>query len=174
MASGCSLTLCAYNESKDRYERAADATVKLTFSADSIQESAWNPLNADGELANTEPDYALAPGKTSVYSVQVTIPKDWHGDKKVLFVAHDAIEAVEPEGLSAQAGDDVVKISYAVEPGEYRVIQNRTAPDSEYENDQVHMDILVIDPPGTSDSGSNNGSNNGSGKSGGFYTKLFR
>ena len=94
----------------------------------------------------------------------------------------------------ATLGDDVVKISYAVEPGEYRVIQNRTAPDSEYENDQVHMDILVIDPPeteeilassratrvnddgtpGTSDSGSNNGSNNGSGKSGGFYTKLFR
>ena len=108
MASGCSLTLCAYNESKDRYERAADATVKLTFSADSIQESAWNPLNADGKLANTEPDYALAPGKTSVYSVQVTIPKDWHGDKRVLYqalqVRDDVVGLVHRLAVDDEAG----------------------------------------------------------------------
>ena len=165
--SGCSLTLCVHNESTDSYERVESATVALRFSADTTQESSWNPRDVDGSLLNVEDDYALGLSKTSVYVVTVSIPKDWTGEKKVLFVARDAIEAADSivpadtalsvlsdtdsvvsadTVLAAQVGEEVVKVSYAVELGEYRVVQNRTSPDSEYEDGQFHMETLVVEP----------------------------
>ena len=149
--AGCLLTLCSHNEATDRYEREESATASITFGPDSLQESHWNPRGEDGNLQNVEDDYALCPGKTAVYAVDVAIPEDWSGEKKVLFVAHDGVKAAEAE-LSGQAdADELVEESFAVEPGEYRVVQVRTVPDDIQNPNQRHMETLVIEPTDASD-----------------------
>ena len=82
--------------------------------------------------------------------MDVVIPSDWSGEKKVLFVAHDGVKAVEPT-LSGQAEEDLVEESFAVEPGEYRVVQVRTAPDDIQNPNQRHMETLVVEPSDASD-----------------------
>ena len=139
---GCKLTLCAKKADSDDFDRFESASASVTFSKDTIQESNWNPL-VNGKLAGVEPDFALAPGKTSVHAVTVTIPADWHGQKKVLFVASEGVKA-DGDGLAAQADDDVVEVEFSVEPGDYQVIQSRTAPDDDY--GQRYMDTIDIVP----------------------------
>ncbi|MBR3225924.1 MAG: hypothetical protein IKF78_11450 [Atopobiaceae bacterium] len=144
--SGCSLTLCSYNEATDGYEREESATASIAFGPESLQKSHWNPRGEDGNLQNVEDDYALCPGKTAVYAVDVTIPSDWSGEKKVLFVAHDGVKTNE-SALKAQAEEmEPVEESFAVKPGEYRVVQVRTAPDDIQNPNQRHMETLVVKP----------------------------
>lgn len=144
--SGCSLTLCSHNEATDSYEREESAIASITFGPESLQESHWNPRGEDGNLQNVEDDYALCPGKTAVYAVDVVIPSDWSGEKKVLFVAHDGVKTNE-SALKAQAEEmEPVEESFAVEQGEYRVVQVRTAPDDIQNPNQRHMETLVVEP----------------------------
>ena len=149
---GCKLTLCVRTEDGSGYERAKNKTGQvvasdITFSKDTIQESNWNHM-ANGALTGIESDYALAPGKTSVYVATVTIPEDWSGEKKVLFVASDGVRA-EDGGLSVQADDGVTEVEFHVEPGEYQVIQSRMSPDDDYA--QRYMDTISVMPVSAED-----------------------
>ena len=61
-------------------EGSVAASASLAFSKDTIQESTYNPAAADGSgLEGVEPDWALAPGKTSIYKVTIKIPDTWEG-----------------------------------------------------------------------------------------------
>ena len=85
----------------------ASSSAKLTFSEKTIVESAFNPKGSDGKLQGVEPDYALAPGQTSVYQVDLTIPKGWSGDKNVTLSMKDLMQAVvSNKGLKVQAESD--------------------------------------------------------------------
>lgn len=78
---------------------------ELTFSADTLQESVYNP-KANGTFQNVEDDFALAPGKIAVYRVALMIPKGWSGTKRVNVKATDVvIVPVKGQGLSGQADD---------------------------------------------------------------------
>lgn len=143
--SGCLFELCSRNEETGEYERVPGASARVTFGLDNTLESTYNRMGPDGELMGLEPDYALAPGKTSVYAVTVTVPKDWpSGDKKVLFVTSDG--TVAPDySLSAQAesNSDVEAIEFHVNPGDVPVIQQRTQPEQDV--GQRHMETLVVE-----------------------------
>lgn len=143
--SGCLFELCSLNKDTGEFERVPGASARVTFSQDTTLESTYNRMGPDGKLTRLEPDYALAPGKTSVYAVTVTVPKDWpSGDKKVLFVTSDGT-VVQDYAVSAQAeGDsDVEAVEFHVEPGDVAVIQQRTQPDQDV--DQRHMETLVVE-----------------------------
>lgn len=151
--SGCTLTLCVYDEELDGFVRVDGSSAAIYFNADTLQESNWNPRDEDGNLQNVEPaddngNLPLCPGKTAVYAVTVAIPEDWSGEKKVLFVASDGVESTDDEGsaaLSASA-EGVSKVSFAIEPGEHRALQSRTSPDDDLQSmSQRHMDTLVVE-----------------------------
>ncbi|MBP3894500.1 MAG: hypothetical protein J6D34_10745 [Atopobiaceae bacterium] len=139
---GCKLTLCVKRADSNDFDRVESASASVTFSKDTIQESNWNPM-VNGKLTNVEPDYALAPGKTSVHAVTVKIPADWQGEKKVLFVASEPVKA--DDGLTPQAdGEQLVEVEFSIEPGDYQVIQSRMAPEDDYE--MRYMDTLQVEP----------------------------
>ena len=145
--SGCSLTLCALNEETGAYERVDGATSQVTFGKDTICESTYNRDDGQGGLTNLEPDYALGPGKTSVYQVEVRVPKGWKsGERKVLFVASDGVVAPDlaAQGeLSAMAEElDAEAVEFHIEPGEYKVVQQRTQVEADAE--RRYMDTIVV------------------------------
>ena len=163
--AGCTLALCVLNEATDSFERVQGATAKVSFSKETIRESHYNRSDGKGGLLGLEDDYALAPGKTSVYGVSVTIPTSWEsGPKKVLFVASDAVQAsnssVRSQGteLHEQAdGDDAQStepeaIEFHIEPGDYNIVQVRTATESVQDPNQRHMDTLHVAASGASGS----------------------
>ena len=76
----------------------------LTFAANTMVESNWNQLNDDGTFTNVEDDFALPPGKTSVYAIELLIPGEWEGQHKVTFVSRNPSVAA---GITAQAEDDI-------------------------------------------------------------------
>ena len=90
--------------------------------------------------------------------MSVTIPTSWEsGEKKVLFVASDGVQAPDSSArtqgtdLDAQADGDgegreeePEAIEFHIEPGDYHVVQVRTAPDDEQNPDQRHMDTLHV------------------------------
>ncbi len=146
--SGCTLKLCACKATKDdgtadeTYAYVEGAETQVSFK-DAIQESAYNPLDEEGKLKSVEDDFALAPGKTSLYAATVSFPSTWgSGEWKVLFVATDGVLAPDP-GLAAQANEPE-PIEYHVEPGAYKVVQVRTAPDHVHDPDRRHMDVIVV------------------------------
>ncbi len=152
--SGCSLTLCDYDEATDSFYRVDGATAQVVFGPDTIQESNYNRSDGNGGLTNLEPDYSLAPGKTSVYLCEVKTPKDWQpGEKMILFVASDGV-VTGKSALSAQADGpeavaeslDAQAIEFHIEPGEYKVFQSRTQHDQDLR--QRHMDTLVVSQTG--------------------------
>jgi len=160
--SGCSLTLCVCNESTGAYERVPGASANVTFGKDTICESHYNQSDGKGGLTGLEDDYALAPGKTSVYAVTVTVPTSWKsGEKKVLFVASDGVQApdsalsAQSAGLHAQAEgetavDEPEAVEFHIEPGDYKVVQTRTAPSDVQDPDQRHMETLHVAESGAS------------------------
>ncbi len=160
--SGCTLALCACNESTGAYERVPGASANVTFGKDTICESHYNQPDGKGGLTGLEDDYALAPGKTSVYAVTVTVPTSWKsGEKKVLFVASDGVQApdsalsTQSAGLHAQAEDDTAAdepeaVEFHIEPGDYKVVQTRTAPSDVQDPDQRHMETLHVAESGAS------------------------
>ncbi len=70
----------------------SEGSKQVVFSKDTLQESNYNP-SENGKLKDVEDDYALAPGKTSVYRVSLTIPKGWTGKKSVCVKATDVVVA---------------------------------------------------------------------------------
>lgn len=144
--SGCTLELCAETATEGTYERVPGASAQIVFQ-DTIQESTYNRDDGEGGLTNLEPDFALAPGKTSVYAVTVTVPTDWEaGAKHVLFLASEGVVAPDTGGVSAQADDqaalDVAAVEFHVEPGDYKVVEARTQHDQDPE--QRHMATVVV------------------------------
>lgn len=140
--TGCEVAM--YEGSKE----VSKSTLK--FGKDTLLESPYNPKDGSGNLQNVEGDYALAPGKTGVYKVEILIPKDWHGDYKVSFVS-----SAKPE-LSAQAEDTYV-VDYVVEPGE---IPMDLITVEAYESDDVSMNdapVTVANSKRPSGSGSSSG-----------------
>ena len=69
-----------------------EGSKKVVFSKDTLQESNYNP-SENGKLKDVEDDYALAPGKTSVYRVSLAIPKSWSGRKNVCVKSTDVVIA---------------------------------------------------------------------------------
>ena len=152
--SGCTLTLCDLQNDTGGFGRVEGATTQVTFGEDTICESAYNQDDGNGGLTNLEPDYALAPGKTSVYLATVTVPDNWaSGEKKVLFVASDGVLAAnlaaQGDGLSAMAeadGLDAEAVEFHIEPGEYRVVQMQAQADQDLE--QRYMETITVDMSG--------------------------
>ncbi|MDO4403543.1 MAG: hypothetical protein Q4C09_00770 [Atopobiaceae bacterium] len=104
------------------------ATCNLVFSKDTVCESAWNPKDENGDLKGLESDYALAPGKVSVYRAEIVIPESWaSGRKEVIFVARNSTVVSGMEG-QAEGEEDII-VEYSVDPG------------------SVMMDMLVIEEP---------------------------
>ncbi len=137
---GCTLTLCVHDEKTDTYTRVEESSASITF-RDALQPSTYNPDDGTGHLKNTEPDLSLAPGKSAVYKVEVNVPKDWEGAKKVLFVASDGqmTDDYGPQSaISAQAEPAGEAVEFHVEPGEYKVVQTRTHPDDDLGRRHMH------------------------------------
>lgn len=118
---------------------------KVTFSEKTLLESRYNPRLEDGSLQDVESDFSLAPGKCSVFAADVVIPSDWEGDKYVSFTA-TAPEMAEHGGLNTQDEDDgLVYQSYEVDPGTYKVYQQRTSTDQD--SDRTHMHVITVVSP---------------------------
>ena len=110
--SGCEVEMY---ESSDKTNKLGSATI--AFDAKTTQASEFNAEKEDGSLEGVESDFALAPGKCSVYAVEFTIPAAWKGGedadgnritKSVLFRAlHPTTKApTDGNGIVAQAEDE--------------------------------------------------------------------
>ena len=123
--------------------KTAIGPAKLEFSKATLCESGYNPADG-GSLKNIEPDYALAPGKTSVYQVEITIPNDWKDEKKVSVSAAAAV-AARAGGVKTQADGDV-----ADEDIEEYVVGTGDLGDQDYDEEldtgkgKVPFDILHV------------------------------
>ncbi len=117
---------------------------ELTFDDKSLQASSYNPADDEGKPTGIEPDYALAPGKRSIYRVEVDIPEDWAG---VCFISFNATNPVMAEGggLAAMDDDEPVFQTFSVEPGTYPVVQDRLTPDASKTRTFQHS-VDVSDP----------------------------
>ncbi len=128
----------------DRGAKAvANASVKLEFSEDTLLESTWNPADKDGNIQNVEPDYALAPGKRSLYRIEVPIPKDWEHAKVVSFIA-DQPTIAQGGGLNGQADEDLNYQTFVLEPGTYKVLETRT--EITQDPNRTYMDVIEVGP----------------------------
>ena len=123
--------------------------------AAALQASAYNPADDNGNPTDVEPDRALAPGKRSVYRVEVPIPAEW-GDETPnagnLVVKYISFNATNPEmaeggGLAAMADDDEGPVyqQFSVEPGSYPVVQNRSSLDQS--KDRRFTERVVVNTP---------------------------
>ena len=153
---GCTLQLCLHgtttNEAGEKVatteaERVEGSVAKLWIGEDTLRESHFNPRNeTTGELENVEVDFALAPGKRSVYEVRMPIPKDWsEGEKFVSLVASvNRDEDIAEGGVLAQAEDEGEEYQeFSVEPGVYRPYIQRSTPDED--KNRTHMDVINVD-----------------------------
>ena len=95
--SGCSIRL----HKRGAKDNKDDTLTKIVFSKKTLVESNYNLKKSDGTLDGVESDYSLAPGKTSVYSVMLMIPKNWAGKVNASVTAQDFVAAKAP-------GNDVV------------------------------------------------------------------
>ncbi len=117
----------------DEQAVAVGSSFELQFNAETLQPSSLDKTNADGEFIEQEPDFALPPGKRSLYRVEVPIPSDWHDVKWVSFHASNptvaeggSLSAQSVDGgLTTQAAEDGI-VEFSVEPGTYPVVSNRT------------------------------------------------
>ena len=128
---------------------------RLEIGKDTLLESHFNPKDSNtGELEDVEVDFTLAPGKRSVYKVQIPIPEDWdEGSKFVSLVASVNKETDVAEGgsLSAMAeGDDIVYQEFGLEPGTYRPYLQRSTPD--VDENRTHMDVITVNAGSSMDS----------------------
>ena len=108
------------------HEGAVVASVPLAFTEDSTQESTFNPTALDGSgLEGVEPDWALAPGKCSIYKVTIRIPDTWKGGydekgerivKKLKFRTCSPTTAVSTAGAVAAQAEGFVEegVEYSV------------------------------------------------------------
>ena len=87
--AGCSIRL----HKRDAKDNKLDTVTKVTFSKQTLVASSFNPKMSDGTLKDVEPDYSLAPGQTSVYTVQLKVPSNWEGKVKASATALDYVAA---------------------------------------------------------------------------------
>jgi LPXTG-motif cell wall-anchored protein len=99
--AGCSIRL----HRRGKKNNKTDTVTKLTFSKTTLVPSNYNPKKADGSLEDVEPDYALAPGKTSVYTLMLVVPKDWSGKVEASATAQDFVAASMKKVGTASVGD---------------------------------------------------------------------
>lgn len=139
--SGCTLQLCVHEG--DEVSEVAGSSAAITFDKDSLQPSLWNPTTKDDTLQNVEDDWSLPPGKTALYRVDVAIPAKWQGEKLVSFVARDAVMAKDG-GLNSLADDEeeVVYQDFSIEPGTYKVTQQRTS--LEQDPERTYMQAISV------------------------------
>ena len=133
--TGCSIRLHKRGAKDDK----DDTLTKIVFSEDTLQESSFNQRKSDGTLDDVEPDYALAPGKTSIYSVMLMIPKSWEGKVDVSVTAQDFVAA-------GSAVTRPVKSKNAVANGDLSTMADEDSTDQN----------VGVDPDGPTDE--NNGS----------------
>lgn len=125
------------------------ATTEIIFGEKTIQESSYNPIEND-RFVGVEPDWSLAPGKSSLYRAFVPIPEIWQEEatklgitqRNVSFIAY-APKMVEGSGMAGQADDDLIYQEYVADPGEVRVNVHRTSLDQG--RDQRFMSTVVVD-----------------------------
>ena len=120
---------------------------ELAFNADTLLVSPYDKADDQGNFLHEEPDFALPPGKRSVYRVTVPIPEDWAGVKFVSFNATNP-QMAEGGGLAAEADDEPVFQSYSVEPGTYPAVEDRVTP--KQSRSQRFMLSLPVDNPTSS------------------------
>jgi len=126
--AGCDVAM--YDKDVSLTEPAGVGSV--TFSKETIRESAWNQKDADGNLIDVEPDYVLAPGKTSVYIVQIDIPQGWAGRKNLVFVSRDGRMISGMVGMDDESETEANVVEYSIPPEQA---------------DEEATDIVVIDDP---------------------------
>ena len=146
--SACKLQLCEHTVTKDADGKiTSDVATKvegyvteLTFSKKTMVESHHNPI-VDGEFQNVEPDFALAPGTTSVHKAFVRVPKEWTGDKYVSFIAFDPTVA-EGGALAGLSEDEITYKTFALEPGDAKpaAIDGTAHAD----RDRRYMDFIKV------------------------------
>ncbi len=146
--SGCKLQLCEHAVTKDADGKVTSDVAsevegyitELTFGKNTLVESHQNPV-VNGEFQNIEPDFALAPGKTSVYKAFVRVPKEWTDEKYVSFVAFDP--TVAEGGAMAGMSDDVIQYkTFALEPGEAKPAA--TDGTAHADRDRRYMGLITI------------------------------
>ena len=87
--SGCTIRL----HKRGAKDNKLDTLTKITFNKQTLIASNYNPKMSDGTLKDVEPDYALAPGQTSVYAVQLKVPSNWEGKVQASVTAQDFVAA---------------------------------------------------------------------------------
>ena len=149
---------------------------KLNFTKDTIRASSHNPMGANGKLEGVEDDFSLAPGKTSLYSVKLPIPKTWSNEKEVTVTAKDAtIVQEKSSSLKPHAdGDEYIEEylvdsdedwEYAERPYDVVDVWYEDGVDDEWEEDYLDSPMITDNP-----NGSGNGSSGGTGgNSGGGF-----
>jgi len=137
--AGCSIRL----HRRANYDNSRDTVTKLVFSKETLRESNFNIRQADGTLSDVAPDYSLAPGKTSVYQVELMIPSNWNGTTWASVTAQDfvtakgsggALDTQSADGLSTQDADDTAYVDYIVADEYYQDDDNVAYP---YDNVEV-------------------------------------
>ena len=98
--AGCTIRL----HRQAHRDNSLDTKTKLVFSKETLKESNFNPGQSDGTLKDVAPDYSLAPGKTSVYQLELMIPNNWNGRTWASVTAEDFVTAKGSGGaLSTQS-----------------------------------------------------------------------
>ncbi|MBR3316544.1 MAG: hypothetical protein IKG21_01820, partial [Atopobiaceae bacterium] len=118
-------------------------STSIAFDATTTQASEFNGEKEDGTLEDVEPDFALAPGKTSVYAVGFTIPESWKGGEDAngnRITKSVSFRALHPTTKSATAGDAVVSQADDEEGVEYHVDGPTTVMDA------IEIDVEVYAP----------------------------
>ncbi len=112
----------------DKGVKAVGDPFELAFTEETLLESPYNPKDDEGNFVDVEPDFALPPGKSSVYRVVVNIPEEWEGVKWISFNAFDP-EMAKGGGLSSMADEDKKPVwqQFSVKPGSYPVVEKRTS-----------------------------------------------
>lgn len=148
--------LSGFNAKLSEQGKGAVSTTKVVFSQATLCESGYNPTEG-GKLKDVEPDYALAPGKTSVYQVEIEIPKDWKNEKKVSISSSGAIAAnsgtVQGQSTLATQDDD----DFVDEDVEEYIVGSGDYGENDYDEElddgagQMPFDILEIQAEDTYD-----------------------
>ena len=145
------------------------ATAKVTFSMDTIRESAWNPKGDDGKLQHVMSDGALAPGKTSVYLMEIMIPDGWSGRKDICFITRNSEVVSGMTGAADEEGEEEYEIvDYCVDPkdgvSDFVLADEKYWEEAFYDDAPVSVYGVDETPGGTSGGSSSGGA--GGGKTG--------
>lgn len=149
---------------------------ELVFSEENTLVSQWNPQDSEGKPTGVEPDYALAPGATSLYSVPgFTVPEDAPHDYYIYAsVVEGSIGLAEMDGQTANAdkyANEFLGTGYKTVASGERVLAGKTLTkvaegrETYIDNSNQHSSNVTFKDNG--DGGSSGGGASGGGTSGG-------